>query len=174
VLPAPPLSETMRTLRPRFRRTARAHAAVSGVSPDPVAAQPEAEIPVVPDGGVSLEALDARATESPELLVEESRNGGRHTLALEGELALGSVSTLEHAVARLWSQPVTSVTLDLRLLTFIDSSGLWTVTRLHKRCAHESVEFRVIPGPESIQQVFELTGLSDVIPFAVPPSRDGA
>jgi hypothetical protein len=37
---------------------------------------------------------------------------------------------------------------------------------LQKWCAREAIGFMLIPGPESVHQVFELTGLSDVLPFA--------
>jgi anti-anti-sigma factor len=118
------------------------------------------------DSRLSGAVLPAPSAEQAQLRVKESRRGSRHTLALEGELALGTIGLLEAAIARAFSQPATAMTLDLHELSFLDSSGLWTITTLHKWCARERVEFLVIPGPESVQQIFELTGLSDLIPFA--------
>jgi anti-sigma B factor antagonist len=179
----------MRALRSRFWRSPKAGDAAleaQGARPLQTSQAPGADpardaLPVAPVGspGHRGPIFDSRLTRTiaapqpppdAQLLVRESRHGSRHTLALEGELALGSVELLEAAIARVFSQPATAVTLDLRGLSFLDSSGLWTITTLHKWCGREHVEFLVIPGPESIQQIFELTGLSDLIPFA--PAAD--
>ena len=120
-------------------------------------------------GGVALEEL----LPLPGLEVETTSEDARHTLTLAGALELNSVGVLEAALSRLWSQNVAAVTLDLRGVTFIDSSGLWTITTLQKWCAREAIRFMIIPGPDPVQHVFELTGLSDVLPFARGYARGG-
>ena len=89
----------------------------------------------------------------------------RHTLVLTGELCLDSVRTLEAAVGALWSQPARAITIDLRELLMIDSSGLWAITTVRKECAKRAIEFSLIPGRESVHSVFEVTGLSALLPF---------
>jgi anti-anti-sigma factor len=102
------------------------------------------------------------------LALEEYHEDGRHVLVPVGALELRSVDALEAALSRLWSKRATALTLDLRRVTFIDSSGLWCITSLQKWCAREGIGFMLIPGPEPVHHVFELTGLSDVLPFAPP------
>ena len=68
------------------------------------------------------EALDGEAQD--ELVVRHVERGGRQTLLLSGELSLDSVETLESAMRELDPQTTSAVTLDLRELVFIDSSGL--------------------------------------------------
>lgn len=109
-----------------------------------------------------------------EFVVEEACEDGKHTLVPIGALELNSVGVLEAALSRLWTKKPAAVTLDLRRVTFIDSSGLWTITTLQKWCAREAIGFMLIPGPDSVQHVFELTGLSDVLPFARGRTADGA
>jgi anti-anti-sigma factor len=108
-----------------------------------------------------------------ELVVRHLERGGRHTLLLSGELSLDSVETLESAVRTLNPETMSAVTLDLRGLVFIDSSGLWGITTVRKWCTQAMIEFSIIPGPESVQTVFELTGLIDLLPFESDSKADG-
>jgi anti-anti-sigma factor len=106
------------------------------------------------------------------LKVEEFERDGLHTLVLTGELDANSAPSLEAAISRLSADGTTSITLDLSKLMFIDSSGLWTITMARRWCAKRGCEFFLIPGPESVQRIFEMTGLLDVLPFR--NERDGA
>jgi anti-sigma B factor antagonist len=106
-----------------------------------------------------------RTSAARRLKVEDLDRDGAHVLVLSGELDTASVPILEAAISRLHVDRTTTITLDLRNLRFIDSAGLWTITRATKWCAREGYGFSLIPGPEPIQGIFELTGLSDVLPF---------
>lgn len=88
-----------------------------------------------------------------------------HTIALSGELTLTSVAALEEALQELTHLWARRLVLDLGDLTFIDSSGLWAVTSAARWCARNGCTLRLLPGSEGVQQVFETTGLSDVLPF---------
>jgi anti-sigma B factor antagonist len=99
-----------------------------------------------------------------ELTVRNFGHDGRHTVSLAGALDLDSVAAVEAAIHRI-SSSATAIALDLTGLTFIDSSGLWTITTLSKWCTRSGVTLSLIPGPTSVQEVFELTGLSDSLPF---------
>jgi anti-sigma B factor antagonist len=90
---------------------------------------------------------------------------GLCTLVLVGELDTRSVPTLEVAISRCCAGGARAITLDLSRLTFIDSSGLWTITSARRWCERQAYGFSLIPGPESVQRVFDITGLSDVLPF---------
>jgi anti-sigma B factor antagonist len=87
------------------------------------------------------------------------------TLTLEGELDTRAVPELEAAIARYCADGPRALTLDLSKLNFIDSSGLWTILAAMRWCERQGREFSLLPGPEAVQQVFEVTGLVDVLPF---------
>ena len=55
--------------------------------------------------------------------------------------------------------------LDLSGLTFIDSSGLRLVVRLDAAARESAFELSIVPGPANVQQVFEIVGLADALPF---------
>src|SRR4051812_32796240 len=98
-------------------------------------------------------------------LREDATGDGRRTLALHGELDLASVDALQGAVERLCARRSTSITLDLRGLGFIDSTGLAAIVLAGKLCETNGCEFDLIPGGASTQRLFELTGLIDALPF---------
>jgi anti-sigma B factor antagonist len=85
------------------------------------------------------------------------------------QLEIASVPALQRAVERVCSSGTTALTLDLRGLTFIDSTGLAAIVLANKICETNGYEFTLIRGADSTQRLFELTGLIDVLPF-----RDGA
>jgi anti-sigma B factor antagonist len=99
-----------------------------------------------------------------EFRMSVSSDGARRTLLLGGELDLVSAGELEGAVSRLCSEELVELVLDLRELTFVDSTGLrailtcWEFTK--GRCG-----FLLVPGPRAVQRLFEVTGLSDRLPF---------
>jgi anti-sigma B factor antagonist len=107
-------------------------------------------------------------------LHQQDADGGRRTLALAGELDLASVGTLQGAVERMCAERgTTSITIDLRGLTFIDSTGLAAIVLASKLCDTNGFEFALIPGGASTQRLFELTGLIDVLPFRDAAGANG-
>jgi anti-anti-sigma factor len=88
------------------------------------------------------------------------------TLALSGELDISTADRLQDAVARLCvAEGVRELTLDLRGLTFVDSSGLAAVVYTSRLCERYGCELSLIRGPQSVQHVFELTGLTELLSF---------
>jgi anti-anti-sigma factor len=65
----------------------------------------------------------------------------------------------------------TTITLDLGGLGFIDSAGLWTITSAKTWCDRRGYGFSLLPGPATVHHVFEVTGLSDVLPFRARAPR---
>jgi anti-sigma B factor antagonist len=104
--------------------------------------------------------------------VQDAVCGGRHTLVLSGELDLVSSGALESMVLLLCADGITGIALDLSKLTFMDSTGLRAVLCVREVAESHGYEFLLIPGPRNIQRLFELTGLSQVLPFEEPAERE--
>jgi anti-sigma B factor antagonist len=101
------------------------------------------------------------------LEIEENASGARHTLALGGELDIGSVPILHAAIARLREAgSARGITLDLRGLIFIDSTGLAEIILTSRLCERDAIELSLTPGSRAVQRLFELTGLIDALPFS--------
>jgi anti-sigma B factor antagonist len=97
--------------------------------------------------------------------IEETHQNGVDTLMLSGELDARSAPALEAAVTRHFADGPGPIAVDLGGLEFIDSSGLWTILGAMRWCERQGRGFSLLPGPEPVQQVFEVTGLIDVLPF---------
>lgn len=88
-----------------------------------------------------------------------------HTLILTGELIGRSASTLEAEIERLCTEGVTGITLDLRQLTHIDSTGVAVISFRCRYCERQGCGFALIPGSRFIQRAFEQAGVADSLPF---------
>jgi anti-anti-sigma factor len=98
--------------------------------------------------------------------IEDSERDGVHTLALGGELDFAAVPSLEAEVRELCAREGTrAITLDLGGLGFIDSTGLAAIVLVGQLCAKHGYAFALLPGPSSVQRLFEITGLIEELPF---------
>ena len=94
----------------------------------------------------------------PEFTAEvESRNGVVH-IALGGELDMVSVPILAEHLARYESDGIAAIVLDLRNLTFLDSSGLHAFLRARKHAEANGHRLVLIGATQRTRRVFELTG----------------
>jgi anti-sigma B factor antagonist len=103
-------------------------------------------------------------TEIPPFAVDVTRAGDTVTVRPSGELDIATVPRLSDALQG--SQPYERLVLDLRGLSFIDSSGLRLVLMEVERAHGERHEVEVIPGDERVQRIFRLTGADRIVPFA--------
>jgi anti-sigma B factor antagonist len=100
---------------------------------------------------------------------EVSMNGDRVVVAPRGELDMATVPRLDHELER--HTPDGSggtLVLDLRALTFMDSSGLHLTARWAMESSKDGFAFEIVPGPPPIQRVFELARMTAQLPFKEP------
>jgi anti-anti-sigma factor len=90
---------------------------------------------------------------------------GHRTLILRGELDTASAGRLEAVLFDVSADGTTGITLDLSGLTFMDSTGLRAVLLAKDLTDHRGCDLSIIPGPPSVQRVFELAALLDVLPW---------
>jgi len=89
----------------------------------------------------------------------------KHTLTLTGALDHNSAHELEAEIERLCEEGVTSITLDLRELTYIDSIGVAVIAFRCNLCKRRGYDFAVIPGSRLIQRAFEQAGVTNLLPI---------
>jgi anti-sigma B factor antagonist len=110
------------------------------------------------------------STPPPDLFsCEVQRNGGSAWVRPVGDLDLDTVHRVESALTELRDGGCPSLVLDLRGLTFMDSTGLRLVIRWHTTARDEGFGFAVVPGPDVVQRVFRLTGMDAHLTMAEPP-----
>ena len=114
---------------------------------------------------IANDGRSAERRDSPRLELREVANDGNHTLLLSGEVDLLTAPELEEAIRRLCVDGTTGIVLDLRKVTFMDSSGLRAMLSAHRLCRQHRYELSVIPGPRQVQSLFQMTGLLELLPF---------
>lgn len=104
-----------------------------------------------------------------ELRCEIVRNGHAGWVQPFGELDLDSVHRVQAALEELRGDGCAEVVLDLRGLTFMDSTGLRLAIRWDTMAREKGFRFAIVPGRDVVQRVLRLTGMEDHLNLAEPP-----
>lgn len=84
-----------------------------------------------------------------------------------GDLDVSTSPRLLACIDELLAEGRSQITLDLRAVTFIDSSGLGALVQAHKRAA-PSGELTVVKPRPHIHRAMEISGILKVIRMAAP------
>lgn len=114
-------------------------------------------------GGVLVPVGEAASFELKNVV-----SGGTHTFVLTGEVDMLAAPQLDEAIRRLCVEGTSEIVLDLRKVTFMDSTGLRAIVATQQTCAQAQLGFSVIPGPPQLQRLFEIAGLLDHLPLREP------
>ena len=87
-----------------------------------------------------------------------------HVVAPRGELDLFTVDEVE-TVLRARPEASEAVVLDLRDVTFLDTSGMRLVVEAVHEFDREGLRFAVVRGGPDVQRLFALARLDDRLPF---------
>jgi anti-sigma B factor antagonist len=91
-------------------------------------------------------------------------------VAPRGELDIATAPQLRAALRRLEPPPSTLI-IDFRELTFLDTSGLQLVLEERQRAADEDRRLILVRGSAELQRLFELAGLDEHLPFVDDPAE---
>lgn len=98
--------------------------------------------------------------------ISSERDGERYVITLTGELDLAGVDRVTQELLQAEATDVSEVVLDLEELTFIDSSGIAVILAADARSRADGERLRLNGGSAHVRRVFELSGLTDRLPFA--------
>jgi anti-sigma B factor antagonist len=101
------------------------------------------------------------------LHTELERHGDTIVVVASGEIDLSSAGRLE-AQLRRRLDCADEIVVDLRQVSFIDSSGLHCMLDIHTACCAAGVAFGLIPGPPQVQRVFQVTRTEKLLRFVEP------
>lgn len=89
-------------------------------------------------------------------------------VAPDGELDLANAATLQAQLDELRNAGFEHVVLDLRALTFMDSSAVRLILREDRLARSAGRQFSLIKGIPAVQRVLDVCGLSDSLDFGDP------
>jgi anti-anti-sigma factor len=104
-----------------------------------------------------------------ELETEDLAVGTR--IALRGELDLFSAKRLEEELERIEPATPEVIVLDLRELTFIDSSGLRVLLSADSRAREGGRKLVLVRAPEGVQRIFHIAGLDSRLAMVDDPAE---
>lgn len=84
-------------------------------------------------------------------------------VAPEGELDIATCEPVRAMLDELWESGWAEVVLDLRQVTFADSTMLHVLVRNQQRAAEAGARFWVIDGPDPVARVLTISGLRQVL-----------
>ena len=107
------------------------------------------------------------------LSVEVRWEGDEATVTVAGELDLSTAAQVEQALLEAEEKRPERLALDLRGLSFMDSTGLRMVLEADGRARKENRRFEVVPGPPQVHRVFRIALLDRRISFIDPSDGGG-
>lgn len=103
------------------------------------------------------------------LTYESHADDGTVRLALDGEFDLSNAAEVEDALKDIERERPALLILDLRALTFMDSTGLRVMVSADARARDDSRRLAIVQGPEAVHRVFRITGLDDHLEIVETP-----
>ena len=108
-------------------------------------------------------ATAVAALELEPFAIEVRRRDGLATVEPHGELDLATVETLRSALDGI--QRAGRLVLDLRGLSFIDSTGLHLLTALHQRAQRDGFQLTLVAPAAPVDRLIQISGLDELLPF---------
>jgi anti-anti-sigma factor len=106
----------------------------------------------------------------PSFGIQVLQNGASTRIAPTGELDIATTPALEQAIADATSEPGVTLVLDLRELTFMDSTGLRTLAQTNARAEQDGFTLSIWRGSRQIERVLEISGLGALLPLEDAPA----
>lgn len=110
-------------------------------------------------------------TDVPSFELAVETGDGRVTFIPRGELDLATAPELEERVLAALRDGEQDVVLDLRELTFMDSTGVRTIVAAHQVSVESGRSLRVVrpPRDSAVSRVIEISGIDEALGLVDAP-----
>jgi anti-anti-sigma factor len=103
---------------------------------------------------------------------ETVRGNGAAYLVLIGELDLSCTRRFRETLDKLVADTPEDLVIDLRSVTFVDSTGLALLLRADAQAREEGVRLHIVSSPtEIVKAVFEASGVNTLLPLTDSPPQ---
>ena len=111
------------------------------------------------------------STDVPSFELTVDTDDGRVTFTPRGELDLATAPELEERVLEALREGGRQVVVDLRELSFMDSTGVRTIVAAHQTAEQSGCELRVVrPARDSpVSRVIEISGIDEALGLVDEP-----
>jgi anti-sigma B factor antagonist len=105
------------------------------------------------------------------LIVADESHGGVATIRLEGDVDMATIAPVRAALDRVLAGHCDRIVLDLRAVTFLDSSGINAIARAHARCEGRRRTFSVLVSGGPVERVLDICGMLAVLDHTAESAR---
>jgi anti-sigma B factor antagonist len=110
--------------------------------------------------------LDPELSEPFRCEIEPAR--GHVAVVPRGEVDVASVGEIEAALRELRESGFNRLVLDLRHVTFMDSTGLRLMLAWDEEARRDGMEFGLVAGGPAVQRLLEIAGVRARLTFVDP------
>jgi anti-sigma B factor antagonist len=110
-------------------------------------------------------ATRVSAPNNQPLTVNVEQDGDALVIRPSGELDIATIMVLDAALRKAMNGGASAVIVDLKGLTFIDSSGLRLLVIAADRSRCNGSRLRMLRGSAPVERMFEVTGMDHSLPF---------
>ena len=96
--------------------------------------------------------------------IRSARRGDDHVIALDGELELANVVAVEDELSQVEAGDCRAIVLDLRELSFLDSTGIHALMCAHARSMDDGRDIALVVDDGPVQRVLDVCGALDILP----------
>ncbi len=115
-----------------------------------------------PEAGASALLNPTENPVNDEVTISQEQVGNAVVVRVSGELDVASAPELRIKLHELCSEKVGVLVVDLRDVTFLDSSALGVLVGALRRCRESDTQFKLLIDSPRIQKIFDITGLTSV------------
>jgi anti-sigma B factor antagonist len=102
--------------------------------------------------------------------IESSRADGSACLAIVGELDVSCARRFGDILGNATADGVDDLVIDLRAVTFVDSTGLVLLIKADTLAREEGFNLHIVRSPtEIVRAVFEVSGIDTLLPLTDEP-----
>jgi anti-anti-sigma factor len=114
--------------------------------------------------------MAARGRGQPDLLTVRLQGDSRvRVVQVDGEVDLSTAPSLNDALALALADRPESLFVDLRKVTFMDSTGLRSLIMTREECGAIDCRLLLMRGSRPVERLIEVSGLSDFFVFVSDP-----
>lgn len=97
-----------------------------------------------------------------DVVITQGRVDGTAVVTVRGEIDVASAPELRTHLHQVCTPDTPMVAVDLRAVTFLDSSALGVLVGALRRCRENDSAFRLIIDSPRLLKIFDITGLTSV------------
>jgi anti-anti-sigma factor len=96
--------------------------------------------------------------------IRSARKGEDHVIVLDGDLELANVSAIESELSNIEAGDCNQIVVDLRRLSFLDSTGIHLLISAHARATANGRPLALVVDDGPVHRVLDVCGALSILP----------